>query len=167
LVAPTDTNIESDQVTPIVDDHRSTIGSDWKERVRKASTHTLLLLLVWLSGWIGLSFAWTLLVLLLYHIRRLHRSRSQQRRQAGQQLSCDEKAVIERTIGQLPSWVYFPDAERVEWLNKVVVLLPRTSPFDIAIESDPCLVLSLSNCDGADDQTAVAFYRFVCPEDVA
>lgn len=98
----------------------STSDSGLVDRIRDAGIHVLVTLMVWSSGWFGFSFAWTLLALLLYHVRRMHRDSSRQRQSASRQLALDEKLVIERNIGQLPNWVYFPDAERVEWLNRVI-----------------------------------------------
>lgn len=80
----------------------------------------ILFLLVWGSGVFGFSFAWTLLVLILFFVRKVHKQRTNQQMQAGRLLAMDERAVIERALVQLPNWLYFPDAERVEWVNKVL-----------------------------------------------
>ncbi|KAM9011051.1 extended synaptotagmin-3 [Ara ararauna] len=78
---------------------------------------------VYLAGYLGLSGSWVLLGLALWlcwgHNRRLKRDRLA----AAFALLEDEREAVCRGLAarHLPAWVHFPDVERVEWLNKVLV----------------------------------------------
>uniref|UniRef100_A0A8C3PL81 Extended synaptotagmin 3 n=1 Tax=Calidris pygmaea TaxID=425635 RepID=A0A8C3PL81_9CHAR len=78
---------------------------------------------VYLAGYLGLSGSWVLLGLALWlcwgHNRRWKRDRLA----AALALLEDEREAVCRGLAarQLPAWVHFPDVERVEWLNKVLV----------------------------------------------
>ncbi|XP_074001303.1 extended synaptotagmin-3 [Numenius arquata] len=78
---------------------------------------------VYLAGYLGLSGSWVLLGLALWlcwgHNRRWKRDRLA----AAFALLEDEREAVCRGLAarQLPAWVHFPDVERVEWLNKVLV----------------------------------------------
>lgn len=41
------------------------------------------------------------------------------RRRAQLMATADEKALITANVAELPSWVFFPDIHRAEWLNQV------------------------------------------------
>lgn len=82
-------------------------------------SHLVILFLVYLSAYFGLSFAWTLVCLVIYTIQQVHRLRSVKRMYIGREIGLNEQLIIEKTLVDLPNWVYFPDSERVEWLNKV------------------------------------------------
>uniref|UniRef100_A0A672TJH6 Extended synaptotagmin 3 n=1 Tax=Strigops habroptila TaxID=2489341 RepID=A0A672TJH6_STRHB len=78
---------------------------------------------VYLAGYLGLSGSWVLLGLALWlcwgHNRRWKRDRLA----AAFALLEDEREAVCRGLAarHLPAWVHFPDVERVEWLNKVLV----------------------------------------------
>ncbi|XP_057286049.1 extended synaptotagmin-3 isoform X2 [Pezoporus wallicus] len=78
---------------------------------------------VYLAGYLGLSGSWVLLGLALWlcwgHNRRWKRDRLA----AAFALLEDEQEAVCRGLAarHLPAWVHFPDVERVEWLNKVLV----------------------------------------------
>ncbi|NXU47982.1 ESYT3 protein, partial [Turnix velox] len=78
---------------------------------------------VYLAGDLGLSGSWVLLGLALWlcwgHNRRWKRDRLA----AALSLLEDEREAVCRGLAarQLPAWVHFPDVERVEWLNKILV----------------------------------------------
>ncbi|NXX38563.1 ESYT3 protein, partial [Tricholaema leucomelas] len=78
---------------------------------------------VYLAGYLGLSGSWVLLGLALWlcwgHNRRWKRDRLA----AAFALLEDEREAVCQGLAarHLPAWVHFPDVERVEWLNKVLV----------------------------------------------
>ncbi|NXT21278.1 ESYT3 protein, partial [Syrrhaptes paradoxus] len=78
---------------------------------------------VYLAGYLGLSGSWVLLGLALWlcwgHNRRWKRDRLA----AAFELLEDEREAVCRGLAarHLPAWVHFPDVERVEWLNKILV----------------------------------------------
>ncbi|NXG44678.1 ESYT3 protein, partial [Psilopogon haemacephalus] len=77
----------------------------------------------YLAGYLGLSGSWVLLGLALWlcwgHNRRWKRDRLA----AAFALLEDEREAVCQGLAarHLPAWVHFPDVERVEWLNKVLV----------------------------------------------
>ncbi|XP_067405674.1 extended synaptotagmin-3 isoform X2 [Emydura macquarii macquarii] len=79
---------------------------------------------VYLAGYLGLSTSWVLGGLLLWSWWRRNRRGKRSRLSAAFGLLAEEKAAIQQGMAgrqQLPAWVQFPDVERVEWLNKVLV----------------------------------------------
>lgn len=86
--------------------------------VKRSLKSCSLLLIVWLIGQLGFSFAWILLGLLVVILRDHLNYDKQLRLRFKRQLAVDEKKLIE-SIKHLPSWVHFPDKERAEWINRV------------------------------------------------
>lgn len=79
-----------------------------------------LLVAVWLIGYLRLSVTWALLVVIGYVVgEELTKNRLGKRRYAAQADRDEQTAVLAR-VDELPSWVYFPDVERAEWLNKII-----------------------------------------------
>ncbi|NXH94952.1 ESYT3 protein, partial [Pachycephala philippinensis] len=71
----------------------------------------------------GLSGSWVLLALALWLCWGLNRRGKRDRLAAAFALLEDEREAVCRGLAarHLPAWVHFPDVERVEWLNKVLV----------------------------------------------
>ena len=70
----------------------------------------------YLVGYVGFSIWWISITAFVMVIRE-KKSMEQMRRLKLQRAMCvDEKSVIQPTITDLPSWVYFPDTERAEWV---------------------------------------------------
>ncbi|XP_051990288.1 extended synaptotagmin-2-like isoform X1 [Xyrauchen texanus] len=82
----------------------------------------LLILPIYVLGYLGFSFSWILIVLaVLFWLKRNQGSKFARVNQALAFMEHDERAVrqtLQRS--ELPPWVHFPDVERVEWLNKTV-----------------------------------------------
>ncbi|NXT99619.1 ESYT3 protein, partial [Buphagus erythrorhynchus] len=78
---------------------------------------------VYLAGYLGLSGSWVLLALALWLCWGLNRRGKRDRLAAALALLQDEREAVCRGLAarHLPAWVHFPDVERVEWLNKVLV----------------------------------------------
>uniref|UniRef100_A0A8C5TQY0 SMP-LTD domain-containing protein n=1 Tax=Malurus cyaneus samueli TaxID=2593467 RepID=A0A8C5TQY0_9PASS len=78
---------------------------------------------VYLAGYLGLSGSWLLLALALWLCWGLNRRGKRDRLAAAFALLEDEREAVCRGLAarHLPAWVHFPDVERVEWLNKVLV----------------------------------------------
>ncbi|NXM89543.1 ESYT3 protein, partial [Oenanthe oenanthe] len=74
-------------------------------------------------GYLGLSGSWVLLALALWLCWGLNRRGKRDRLAAALALLEDEREAVCRGLAarHLPAWVHFPDVERVEWLNKVLV----------------------------------------------
>ncbi|XP_078088771.1 extended synaptotagmin-2-like isoform X4 [Mustelus asterias] len=77
---------------------------------------------VYALGYLGLSFSWVLIGLLLFFWWRRNRGNKRSRLfRALAFLEHQETCVRENIpFTDLPAWVHFPDVERVEWINKTV-----------------------------------------------
>lgn len=75
---------------------------------------------IWLVGYTRFSVSWLLLALVLYVWKERHSSKKKHKTAIAQQMARDEKSVILARVEDLPSWVNFPDVERVEWINKIL-----------------------------------------------
>ncbi|NXA09444.1 ESYT3 protein, partial [Sapayoa aenigma] len=78
---------------------------------------------VYLAGYLGLSGTWVLLALALWLCWGHNRRGKRDRLNAAFALLEDEREAVCRGLAarHLPAWVHFPDVERVEWLNKVLI----------------------------------------------
>ncbi|XP_061653152.1 extended synaptotagmin-2-like [Phyllopteryx taeniolatus] len=77
---------------------------------------------IYILGYLEFSFSWVLIGLAaLFYWRRAHGSKDYRINRALAFLEHEDK-VIKQTLPttELPSWVHYPDVERVEWLNKTV-----------------------------------------------
>ncbi|XP_027052448.1 extended synaptotagmin-2-A-like isoform X2 [Pocillopora damicornis] len=80
-------------------------------------------LLIWFMGWFGLSYVWIICGFFVYVLWRMNQDERKTRRQAFREAVEREQEVVEARMEDLPSWVFFPDVERAEWLNKMLVQL--------------------------------------------
>ncbi|CAH8853663.1 unnamed protein product [Trichobilharzia szidati] len=71
-------------------------------------------------GYFRLSVSWVLLGSLGYFVIRHTKNKNSKLISSLKAIGEDEKAFIIQnfSVRDLPSWVYFPDVERAEWLNK-------------------------------------------------
>ncbi|XP_053926209.1 extended synaptotagmin-3 isoform X1 [Cuculus canorus] len=78
---------------------------------------------VYLAGYVRLSGSWVLLALALWLCWARNRRCKRDRLAAAFALLEDEREAVRKGLAarHLPAWVHFPDVERVEWLNKVLV----------------------------------------------
>lgn len=75
---------------------------------------------IYLVGYMGWSVAWLIAPVILSVAReQLGKTSEKKRDIAKASALASEKDVILARIDELPAWVYFPDVERAEWLNKV------------------------------------------------
>ncbi|RUS77875.1 hypothetical protein EGW08_014349, partial [Elysia chlorotica] len=75
---------------------------------------------VWAMGYYGYSVSWLWMLLVPYVWKSRINKAKHQKALLGQKIAKDEKSVILARVEDLPSWVYFPDVERAEWVNKIV-----------------------------------------------
>ncbi|KAL4635296.1 extended synaptotagmin-2-like, partial [Arapaima gigas] len=77
---------------------------------------------VYAIGWMGFSFSWILIgAAALFWWRKTRREKTSRLSRALAFLEHEETPARQRLVtAELPSWVHFPDVERVEWLNKTV-----------------------------------------------
>ncbi|XP_064644858.1 extended synaptotagmin-2-like isoform X2 [Lineus longissimus] len=79
-----------------------------------------LLLGVWVLGYVGFSASWVFIGLFIYMFNDRFKKKKQFQIEIAQALAKDEKKVIQARVEDLPSWVFFPDVERAEWVNKIL-----------------------------------------------
>ncbi|XP_030571833.1 extended synaptotagmin-2-B isoform X2 [Drosophila novamexicana] len=76
---------------------------------------------IYLVGYMGWSVAWLITPVILSVARdQLAKTSAKKRDIAKASALASEKDVILARIDELPAWVYFPDVERAEWLNKIL-----------------------------------------------
>lgn len=76
---------------------------------------------VYFVGYMNWSVAWLLCPLLLSVVRDQYRSQHDIRRAVAKaSATCSDKEVILARLNDLPAWVFFPDIERCEWLNRIL-----------------------------------------------
>lgn len=72
---------------------------------------------LWLVGHYHFSFAWIIMILMIFVSWEFQMEQKQKRRDRM------EKAVKSSFIDKienLPSWVYFPEKEQAEWVNRII-----------------------------------------------
>ncbi|XP_034486132.1 extended synaptotagmin-2 isoform X2 [Drosophila innubila] len=76
---------------------------------------------IYLVGYMGWSVAWLIAPVILSVARdQMAKTSAKKRDIAKASALASEKDVILARIDELPAWVYFPDVERAEWLNKIL-----------------------------------------------
>uniref|UniRef100_A0A3B3SP28 Extended synaptotagmin-like protein 3 n=1 Tax=Paramormyrops kingsleyae TaxID=1676925 RepID=A0A3B3SP28_9TELE len=83
----------------------------------------LVLYPVYLTGYLGFSISWVLLCLLMWTLWGKNQRSKSARLDTAVGFVEDEKSVIKRELKALnmPAWVSFPEVEKVEWLNKILL----------------------------------------------
>lgn len=77
--------------------------------------------IVYFIGYMNWSVAWLLCPLLLSVLRDQYRSKHDIRRNVAKaSATASDKEVILARLNDLPAWVFFPDVERCEWLNRIL-----------------------------------------------
>ncbi|XP_077153664.1 extended synaptotagmin-1 [Ranitomeya variabilis] len=98
-------------------------GSELVSVLWSVGRQLLLLLPVYLCGYLGLSVLFVLLGLAVYMYWRTARSNKWKSFQLASESLEKEEQITARSAfrsNELPSWVTFPDIEKVEWLNKIL-----------------------------------------------
>ncbi|KAF5307728.1 hypothetical protein FQR65_LT06599 [Abscondita terminalis] len=76
--------------------------------------------LIYAVGYMNWSFGWFFGPIVLLVIRDQYRKSRDQKSKITKSIAlANEEDVILARIEDLPAWVYFPDVERAEWLNKI------------------------------------------------
>ncbi|XP_023302650.2 extended synaptotagmin-2 isoform X2 [Lucilia cuprina] len=86
---------------------------------------------IYAVGYMGWSVAWLIAPVILSVARdRFRKTTEHKRNIAKASAMASEKEVILARIDELPAWVYFPDVERCEWVNKILKQLwPNANHF--------------------------------------
>ncbi|XP_043651908.1 extended synaptotagmin-2 isoform X1 [Drosophila teissieri] len=105
---------------------------------------------IYLVGYLGWSVAWLIAPVILSVARdQLAKTSEKKRDVAKASALASEKDVILARIDELPAWVYFPDVERCEWLNKILKQVwPNANHFARTLVKEtiePNVALALAN----------------------
>ena len=91
--------------------------------VKKIGLRTLAWVGVYLLGYFDFSIAWMVTPLVLSVVRDQWKKEKKNRLAAAREAALsNEQAMVEARLNtdELPSWVFFPDKERAEWLNNII-----------------------------------------------
>ncbi|XP_035429622.2 extended synaptotagmin-1 isoform X2 [Spodoptera frugiperda] len=105
---------------------------------------------VYLVGYMQWSVAWLIGPVILSVLRDQWRKENEYRRNlAKAAASSSEKDVVLAKLDDLPAWVFFPDVERAEWLNRILLQVwPNVNSYarNLLKESiEPAVAESLAN----------------------
>ncbi|KPJ13658.1 Extended synaptotagmin-2 [Papilio machaon] len=105
---------------------------------------------VYLVGYMQWSVAWLFGPVVLSVIRDQWRKETEYRRNVAKAVACSsEKDIVLARLDDLPAWVFFPDIERAEWLNRILLQVwPNVNHYARTIlkESiEPAVAVSLAN----------------------
>ncbi|KAG8234694.1 hypothetical protein J437_LFUL015348 [Ladona fulva] len=76
---------------------------------------------VYMMGYFGFSSAWLIAPVILSVMREEWKKEKELKRNVAKAAAmCSEKDVILARVDDLPTWVFFPDVERAEWLNRIL-----------------------------------------------
>lgn len=93
-----------------------TFGSLIKSFFFKAATVGI----IWGIGYMNWNFAWLIPPIAFVVMKGEKKKDGDLKRLTAQATALSkEKIIIENRIDELPTWVYFPDYDRAEWLNGV------------------------------------------------
>ncbi|XP_058455222.1 extended synaptotagmin-2 isoform X3 [Malaya genurostris] len=77
--------------------------------------------IIYCVGYMGWSVAWLITPVILSVARDQWRKKNETRRNVAKASAlASDKDVILARLGDLPAWVFFPDVERCEWLNRIL-----------------------------------------------
>lgn len=92
------------------------IGSLFISFLTKLATASV----IWSWGYLNLNIAWLIAPIALVAWKVERRKDNELKAITAQaSVMAKEKELIMSRLDELPSWVYFPDFDRAEWLNKV------------------------------------------------
>ncbi|CAF4710424.1 unnamed protein product, partial [Rotaria sp. Silwood2] len=64
--------------------------------------------------------SWILLAAFIYIFRKRQCTQSVLRHKKLNEINKNEEQYIKARFDELPSWVFFPDIERAEWINRII-----------------------------------------------
>ena len=75
---------------------------------------------IWYMGYSHRSFSWLIIPLVVYVWNDKINAQTDHKTTLGEELAKNEKRLSLALMDELPSWVNFPDVERVEWVNRIL-----------------------------------------------
>lgn len=77
--------------------------------------------LAWLVGRTSFSLWWVLIAALMWWLAVRSKTKAEDMRRAYDALQNNDQKFVRDRVELLPSWVFFPDTERAEWFNRMLV----------------------------------------------
>ncbi|XP_047484093.1 LOW QUALITY PROTEIN: extended synaptotagmin-1-like [Penaeus chinensis] len=112
-----------DTAEEVADDVGHAYGSWFKSYMKIFGRRALEWFLVYMFGYYNVSFGWLMAPLFFLVLRDKRAKEKKIKFDIIRSIAnADEKDIIQeiQRFSNLPSWVTFPDMERVEWLNKII-----------------------------------------------
>ncbi|KAK0419418.1 hypothetical protein QR680_014133 [Steinernema hermaphroditum] len=111
-------NPEASELIP-----RSEAAMSWRNYAGQTAISVTLMVACFMVGSLGWSFLWICIFAAL-HVMKTHMFiRREDKRMRLRQIVMREREVVMAQLEDLPAWVQFPDTERIEWVNKVLLQL--------------------------------------------
>merc|ERR1719354_483913 len=85
-----------------------------KEIMKRYGLNVSIGAVVWLCGSMGLSFLWIIIGTVSYQYTAQNYLKKKEK------LVDAVRSLHEQNNTSLPSWIYFPDVERAEWINRII-----------------------------------------------
>ncbi|XP_023313110.1 extended synaptotagmin-2-like isoform X2 [Anoplophora glabripennis] len=87
----------------------------------KGAKNLILSGIIYFIGYMNWSISWIIIPIIISIFNDERKRKSLKRRNLIREAALrSEKDVILENIGDLPAWVYFPDIERAEWMNRII-----------------------------------------------
>ncbi|KAK7176245.1 hypothetical protein R3I93_000490 [Phoxinus phoxinus] len=117
--APTNRAIPSPSAAELSEDSSSCTSELTRTWLQFAKTFVIIFP-IYVLGYFEFSFSWLLIALTIYFFWK--RNTKCKNTRLNRALSFFEQEAVKQELEatELPSWVHYPDVERVEWLNKTV-----------------------------------------------
>ncbi|XP_069186648.1 extended synaptotagmin-2-B isoform X2 [Procambarus clarkii] len=114
---------EGEKVVEVAEDVGHAYGDWFKRYMRLFCRRALEWFMVFMFGYYNVSFGWLMAPLFFLVLRDKRAKEKQVKFDIIRSIAnTDEKDILQeiQRFSNLPSWVTFPDMERVEWLNKII-----------------------------------------------
>ncbi|XP_078581432.1 extended synaptotagmin-2-like isoform X13 [Branchiostoma floridae x Branchiostoma japonicum] len=102
---------------------RLQVNEDLLVLIKKYAMQLGLLVVVWMVGYWAFSVSWIMLGLFVWMWREKRQKAKEFKIKTARKAAQNEQETVLARLEDLPSWVYFPDVERAEWLNKILAQL--------------------------------------------
>ncbi|CAD5213567.1 unnamed protein product [Bursaphelenchus okinawaensis] len=114
--------MEAEKLLPNKDPLNELLAMGWLDHLAPVVTSGVLMLACWSIGYYGFSVIWIGILTLLYFIKtRMWVTRQEARLNMRKQILRERGLIgVGSTSDELPSWIRFPDTERIEWVNQVL-----------------------------------------------
>lgn len=113
---------DSKQEEPCKEVIKKASGTSIFDILKNASKQIATVGVIYLLGYFNISPAWLIGPLVLSVMRDQWKKEKELKRNVAKASALsNEKDVILARIDELPAWVFFPDVERCEWLNRILV----------------------------------------------